>query len=153
MLQWRFPGVLLLPAPVPSFRDSAGLLPSLTCTRRDLPIALPNNPKAARYNHRQFGTASQAGFGLRLLWAGCPLRRIIKYFLETGEGKEAHDTLLVFFSSSLETEEGWSQVPVSDEVFYSQHPRRAWEQATQSILLFSSLNAGFTKRGDSAAYL
>lgn len=91
-------------------------------------------------------TVSQAGFGLTLLWASSALYRIIKYLLEMGEGKAALDALFVYFSSPLKAEKMWSEVPVSHEVFGSQYPRRAWEQATQRTLLFRSLNAVFTTK-------
>lgn len=98
-------------------------------------------------------TVSQAGFGPTPLWASSALYRIIKYLLEMEEGKAALDGLFVCFSSPLKAEKMWSEVPVSHEVFGSQYPRRAWEQATQSTLLFRSLNVAFTTKGHSTTYL
>lgn len=61
-----------------------------------------------------------------------------------GEGKVELDAFFVGFISTLKAENMQSEIPVIYEVFSSQYPRRAWEQGTQSILLFRSLNMLFT---------
>lgn len=66
--------------------------------------------------------------------------RIIKYLLEMGEGKVELDADFTRFSSSLKAENMRSEIPVIHEVFSGQYQSRVWEQGTQSMLLFRSLN-------------